>query len=116
MPFDNGGPHTRMVRHAVAAASQLHALLHRLYPGASSAALYAREGLSEMNGRSDNRELTTVSDFRTLATYAVRHRLGRLTYWAVNRDRPCPGRKGSPTCSGTAEPAWAFTRALAAAQ
>lgn len=87
------------------------------YPRASSAALYAREGLTAMNGRSDTRELTTVADFRVLASYAVRHGLGRLTYWAVNRDRPCPHRRtASPIYSGTAAPAWAFTRALAAAQ
>lgn len=86
-----------------------------IYPRASSAALYAREGLTAMNGRSDTRELTTVADFRVLASYAVRHGLGRLTYWAVNRDRPCP-RRTAPDCSGTAAPAWAFTRALVAAQ
>jgi hypothetical protein len=117
MPFDTGGPRTRMVRHAITAVSQLHTLLHQLYPRASSAALYAREGLTEMNGRSDAGELTTVANFRTLATYAIRHQLGRLTYWAVNRDRPCPHRRtASPVCSGTAAPAWAFTSALAAAQ
>lgn len=115
MPFDNGGPRTPMVRHAITAATQLHTLLHRVYPHASGAALYAREGLSEMNGRSDTRELTTVADFRALAGYARRHRLGRMTYWAVNRDRPCPHRRlTASVCSGTAAPRWAFARALVA--
>jgi chitinase len=117
MPFDSGGPRTDMVRHAISSASKLHALLHRLYPYASSAALYAREGLTPMAGRSDAHELTTVADFEQLATYTVRHGLGRLSFWAVGRDRPCPHRRSAaPNCSGTAAPALAFTRALAAAQ
>jgi hypothetical protein len=117
MTFDSGGPHTDMARHAIISASRLHAFLQRLYPHASSAALFAREGLTAMDGRSDTHEHTTVTDVEKLARYAVRHQLGRLTMWAVNRDRPCPNHKhAAPDCSSTGAPALAFTSALAGAQ
>jgi hypothetical protein len=37
----------------------------------------------------------------------------RFTFWAVNRDRGCPGGGVVSNCSGIAENDWDFTRVTA---
>ncbi|WP_399079113.1 ricin-type beta-trefoil lectin domain protein [Streptomyces zaehneri] len=65
-----------------------------------------------MNGITDNSETVTVADFRTILAYAQQRHLARLTFWSVNRDRPCTGG-GADTCSGIAQQPWDFTRVFA---
>ncbi|MER6175213.1 chitinase, partial [Streptosporangium sp. NPDC001681] len=81
--------------------------------GWTDAQAYARMGISGMNGLSDQNELTTVAAWTQIRDWAKSKGLTRLAYWAVNRDRPCPGGNASSECSGIAQPNWEFTRVTA---
>ncbi|HLK45246.1 MAG TPA: hypothetical protein VKT18_04625, partial [Acidimicrobiales bacterium] len=56
-------------------------------------------------------------DLRQIVAFASAHRLARLTFWAVNRDRSCA--KGlslaAGSCSGVVQAPYAFTTLLAGA-
>lgn len=76
---------------------------------------YAHSGISSMNGITEEDETITVQDFRTVAAHARKHKLGRLTFWSVNRDRPCGDRPypAEDACSGVAQKPWQYTKVLA---
>lgn len=73
---------------------------------------YAHIGISGMNGVSDGGEITSVSQWQQIRDYAANNGLGRLAFWAVNRDRACGGSNGDngASCSGVSQSDWAFTR------
>jgi hypothetical protein len=110
MPFDFGVPEPDMGATTVASAEGLHADLMAAY-GESSATAYAHMGISTMNGQTDETdESVSVADFGTMLAYARTNGLARLTFWMVNRDRPCPaGVAPGNTCSGIAQADDAFT-------
>ncbi|MGD0880357.1 MAG: chitinase [Acidimicrobiales bacterium] len=110
MPFDFGAPESDMGATSVAAAQGLHDDLMAAY-GESSSAAYAHMGISSMNGRTDETDETvSLADFQTILTYAQDNHLARLTFWMVDRDRPCPaGTAPGNTCSGIAQAPYAFT-------
>jgi hypothetical protein len=82
--------------------------------GYSDDQAYRHSGISSMNGITDAGETVTVANFRTILSYAQSHHLARLTFWSVNRDRPCNGGgPGDDTCSGVSQQAWDFTRTFA---
>lgn len=83
--------------------------------GYSETEAYAHSGVSSMNGITGERETITVEDFRTIASHARLHGLSRLTFWSVNRDRPCGARPypAADSCSGMRQQPWEYTRALA---
>ncbi|MCH6160087.1 chitinase [Streptomyces marispadix] len=76
---------------------------------------YARSGVSSMNGITGEGETITVEDFRAIAAHARKHRLGRLAFWSVNRDRPCGDRPypAEDSCSGVRQRPWQYTKSLA---
>ena len=56
-----------------------------------------------------------VTTFSRIRDWAASHHLARLSFWAVNRDHPCPtGVHAGDTCSGIAQNDWDFTRINAA--
>lgn len=111
MPFNFGG--TNMVQDTVNAAEGLKNTVRDAF-GHTDAEAYAHIGISSMNGHTDVGETVTVSDFREIADYAANKGLGRLSFWAVNRDRPCPnGGPASSSCSGVDQQPWAYTEILA---
>ncbi|MEV0758566.1 chitinase, partial [Streptosporangium sp. NPDC050280] len=81
--------------------------------GWTDAQAYARMGISGMNGLSDQGELTTTQAWTQIRDWARSKGLTRFAYWAVNRDRPCPGGNASSECSGISQPNWEFTRITA---
>ncbi|MCQ9129524.1 alpha-galactosidase [Streptomyces hilarionis] len=103
MPFDFGGGATDMGSLTTQAMEGLKARVKSAF-GYSDATAYAHTGLSSMNGRTDDSgERVRLADFRTMLAYARQHHIGRLTYWAVNRDRACgPGADGD-SCSGVSQ-------------
>jgi chitinase len=106
MPFDggfNGGSSQ------TAALEQFHGLLMNTF-GWSSATAYNHEGVSMMNGKSDNGEMFTQNDFQTVLSYATGHGLTRYTFWSVNRDRPCTTTTDNGVCSNTTQQPWDFTK------
>jgi hypothetical protein len=82
----------------------------------SSAQAYAHMGISSMNGDTDvTGETVSVSAFGQILAFAERKHLARVTFWAVNRDRPCTGgfAEDDGNCSGITQTPYAFTDLLA---
>jgi chitinase len=111
MPFDFGTPATDMGHASIRALEGLDRALSSAY-GVSTAAAYEMAGVSSMNGHTDEAsETVSLEDFRTIAAFAREHHLARLTFWSVNRDRPCPAPEGE--CSGIAQEPFAFSSIVA---
>ncbi|MEV7437750.1 lectin [Streptomyces griseoviridis] len=112
MPFDFGGAGQNMGTLTLRAAEGLRTALKAAY-GYSDDQAYRVMGISSMNGITDQNETVTVADFRTILGYAQQHHLARLTFWSVNRDRPCTGGPAD-SCSGVGQSDWDYTRVFAA--
>jgi chitinase len=115
MPFDFGAPVANMGQASIRAAEGLASQLSARY-GLSSAAAYAHVGISSMNGKTDESDETvSASDFGAILSFAQAHHLARLSFWSVNRDRPCAGGKKNEadSCSGIAQQPYEFTDLLA---
>jgi hypothetical protein len=108
MPFDFGGG-ADMYTSTVNATEGLKNLLKTTF-GYTDAQAYSRMGISGMNGLSDQQELTSTATWTRIRDYARNRGLARFTFWAVNRDRGCPGGGVVSHCSGIAQPDWEFTR------
>ena len=111
MPFDFGGG-ANMYQNTVNATEGLKNAVKAAF-GYTDAQAYVRIGISGMNGLSDQQELTDVATWTRIRDYAKSHGLARFTFWAVNRDRPCPGGGVVSNCSGIAQNDWDFTRVTA---
>jgi chitinase len=114
MPFDFGPPATDMGHASIRAVEGLDRDLVSAYR-LSAAAAYERTGISSMNGRTDEAsETVTREDFQTIAAFATAHHLGRLTFWAVNRDRPCKSEPApEEECGGIEQQPFEFTSIVA---
>jgi hypothetical protein len=110
MTFDFGG--SDMVADSISAAEGLKERL-KAANGWSDAEAYAHSGISGMNGISDVGETTTPEQWTEIRDWAGAQGLTRFAYWAVNRDRPCPGGGVVANCSGIAQDDLAFTRITA---
>ena len=116
MTFDyyDGAKH-EMGTDSETAATDLQRQLATLYPGKSSAQLWAMVGVTEMIGIDDYgaAETFTTADAAPVESWAASKGIGLLSYWAIERDNGgCPGTKGSDTCSGVAQSTWYFTNAF----
>ncbi len=114
MPFDFGPPATDMGHASIRAVEGLQGDLASAY-GLATATAYEHAGISSMNGRTDEAaETVTLADFQTILAFAAEHHVGRLTFWSVNRDRPC-NAKPSPEeeCSGIEQQPLAFSALVA---
>jgi Ricin-type beta-trefoil lectin domain len=107
MPFDFGCTGS-MYTCTVNAANGLKNALKTAY-GWSDATAYAHVGISGMNGLSDQQETTSVQNWTDIRNWANTNHIARLAYWAVNRDRPCPGGGVVSNCSGISQNNWQFT-------
>lgn len=113
MTFDWDDTSDRQAQLTMQAVEHLKGSLMSAY-GFSEIEAYRHAGISSMNGRSDENAFVTVADMRAITAFAKQHQLARLTFWAVNRDRPCPEAKTVvDRCSGLAQNHWDFTRAIA---
>jgi hypothetical protein len=115
MPFDFGPPAGDMGHASIRALDGLASDLAGAY-GLSQAAAYERAGVSSMNGRTDEAsETVSLEDFQAIADFAREHHLARLTFWSVNRDRPCKVSGAAPEeeCSGIAQQPYAFSEIVA---
>jgi chitinase len=114
MPFDFGPARTDMGH---ASIRSLEGLAHDVAAAykISLASAYEHSGVSSMNGETDeSSETVSLEDFQTIVEFARQVNLARVTFWAVNRDRPCQA-KGAPEeeCSGIAQSPFAFTDMVA---
>ncbi|MFF7982912.1 alpha-galactosidase [Streptomyces sp. NPDC007901] len=113
MPFDFGGGATNMGTLTTQAMEGLKAKVKAAY-GYSDATAYAHIGLSSMNGKTDDSgERVRVADFKTMLGYAQQHHIGRLTYWSVNRDRPCGSGTDGDACSGVSQQPYDYLKVFA---
>jgi chitinase len=108
MPFDFGGG-SDMYGATVGATEGLKNKLKSTF-GWSDATAYAHIGISGMNGLTDQQETTSPDTWTRIRDYAKSKGLARFTFWAVNRDRPCPGGGVVSDCSGIAQNNWQFTQ------
>ncbi len=114
MPFDFGAAGQNMATLTEQATDGLKNTLKTAY-GYTDDQAYRHSGISSMNGITDSNETVTVANFATILSYAEQHHLARLTFWSVNRDRPCAsGYPNDDTCSGVSQNPWDFTRTFAA--
>jgi hypothetical protein len=110
MPFDFGS--SNIGADTVKAADGLRDKLKATF-GWTDATAYAHVGISGMNGVSDQQEITTPQTWTQIRDWAKSKGLGRLAFWSVGRDHPCPGGGLQSTCSGIAQADWEFTRITA---
>jgi chitinase len=118
MTFDYGdtGDHD-MATDTETAASQLHELLHQLGPKTPSARLWNMVGVTEMIGVDDNStaQIFTLSDARTIESWAKRTGIGEISFWALQRDNgACPGLISMGNCSGVTQSQWEYSKELEA--
>ena len=108
--FDNASH--EMANDTMTAANGLVGQLQQLYPGKTTAQLWAMVGITEMPGIDDfgAAETFTTADATTVENWAVSKGIGSLSFWAVQRDNGgCVGTAGSNTCSGIAQSTWQFS-------
>ncbi|HVA32597.1 MAG TPA: chitinase [Candidatus Baltobacteraceae bacterium] len=114
MDYGNGAaphPKGRMGAYAIRAAQATLAQLKAIgFPLGSNG--YASIGITPMIGQNDTRsEIFEPSDARKLVSWARSNGVGRLSFWAAQRDKACPGgvkRQASDTCSGIKQKPFAF--------
>ncbi|MYV99794.1 glycosyl hydrolase family 18 protein [Streptomyces sp. SID3343] len=113
MAFDfyDNQPH-QMSTDAQNAATGLHAQLTSLYPGKTSAQIWAMIGVTVMPGVDDfgPAETFTTADATTLVAWAKSKNINTLSMWALQRDNGnCPGGAAADNCSGIAQDLWYFS-------
>ena len=116
MAFDYYNGTTDMRSAAERAATAVHRQLRALYPGRTSAGVWAMIGITLMPGIDDypqKTEVTSLADASALRRFAGQKGIGTLSIWAIQRDNGgCPGVLGSDSCSGIAQGDWAFSHIL----
>jgi hypothetical protein len=106
------GTEQDMVTDTETAAAGLLSQLQSLYPTASAGQLWHMIGITEMPGIDDfgPDETFSEADATAVLNWAEQHRIGFLSFWAVQRDNGnCPGTKGAGNCSGLDQPTWQFS-------
>jgi len=106
------GTQQDMVADTETAAAGLFSQLRSLYPAASARHLWHMIGVTEMPGIDDfgTDETFGEADATAVLNWAKQHRIGFLSFWAVQRDNGnCPGTKGAGNCSGLEQPTWYFS-------
>ena len=93
-----------------------HQQIKKLRTDLNDAQAYAATGLILMNGHTDQpSELYTIETFKKLVDYANQKKLGRVSYWALNRDRSCGNMHVgwvNGACSSVDQQPWQFTKVL----
>jgi hypothetical protein len=76
---------------AVSAMNAGAAQLQTLIPGLTTSAAYAMLGATPMIGQNDVKtELFSLDDATILTDFAKTNHLGLISFWAIQRDVPCP--------------------------
>jgi chitinase len=117
MPFDYGDGTTDMVGATKGSVDGLKDMVKGAY-GLSDEEAYQKVGFSSMNGHTDvEGEVVKPEDFQQMVDYAKEHKLARVSFWSVNRDRACEGGgEAGSNCGGIEQDTWAFSKILAGYQ
>jgi chitinase len=101
-----------------AAHSQVRALFDEAGDSLTSVEAWQHLGATVMIGQNDvSGEVFGLLDAQRLHDFAAQHRLGRVSLWSLNRDRPCSANYPDVTivsdaCSGVKQDPGAFAEAL----
>jgi chitinase len=72
---------------------------------------YGNIGITPMIGNNDSGgEVVTQDNARDIVNWANSKGIGRLAFWSIGRDQPCPGGGVSANCSGLGGNSLDFTR------
>jgi hypothetical protein len=118
MTFDyfDGASH-EMANDTETAAAGLVSQLQSLFPGKTTAQLWAMVGVTEMPGVDDfgPAETFTTADATTVENWAVTKGISSLSFWALQRDNGnCAGAStASDSCSSIAQTTWQFSHTFA---
>jgi hypothetical protein len=105
------GSTTAMGTAAISAARGARTAMRTLWPHTT----YADIGITPMIGLNDDTSETfTISDAHAVRHWAAAHGIGRLAFWALQRDGQCatPPTVAPDDCSGVVQPPLAFTKAF----
>ena len=94
---------------------QVHQQLRTIRTDLNDDQVYSSTGLILMNGHTDQAtELYTQKVFKEMLQYAKDHNLGRLSFWALNRDRQCTKQVGwaAGFCSSVSQKEYEFSRII----
>jgi chitinase len=109
MTMDYGGAVADMGAAATSAAQGTVSVAAGIWPGFG----YSKLGITPMIGQNDQSgEIFTIANAQTVVSFANSHGVGRLAFWSIGRDQPCPGGAGggaSPNCSSINQTALQFT-------
>jgi chitodextrinase len=111
MTFDFGG-HQNMFASATNAATGLNTALQNAL-GWSQSTAFQHMGITGMVGLSDQQELTSPQIWTQIRDWAQARNMARLSFWSINRDRPCPGGGVASHCSGISQQDFEFGRIAA---
>ena len=94
---------------AVSALTEAKGQLQGLLPGLTDAQAWAMLGATPMIGNNDiASEVFGLGDALKLSDFARHHGVGLLSFWAIQRDQPCPGAPNLAVCSGVNPRPFAF--------
>jgi chitinase len=109
MTMDYGGAVSDMGAAAASAATATVNVAAGIWAGFG----YSKLGITPMIGQNDQAgEIFTIANAQSLVSFANSHGVGRLAFWSIGRDQPCPGGAGggaSPNCSSISQTALQFT-------
>lgn len=112
-------PEGRMGHYATLSARSLHRQLHELLKvhgkHKTEAEVWSMIGVTPMIGVNDvTTEVFRQNDAKKLVVFARETRPGLISFWSLNRDRPCDSAKPAPHpgCSNIAQQPYEFTRIL----
>ena len=115
--FDFGAMANNMVNSVISVMEAFHRQLKSIHTEWSDRQTYEHIGMILMNGHTDQpSELFTQQTFEELIQYALTHGLSRVSFWAMNRDRPCPPNRqhgwAAIFCSCVEQKPYDFSRIL----
>lgn len=96
---------------AIGATEQTVSQLQSIYPSKSKAQLYAMVGITPMIGINDDNSVFQLADAQKVAAYAKTKGIGRISYWALQRDQMGPGGN-LPLYSGVNKSNFEFFKAF----
>eukprot|EP00475_Leptophrys_vorax_P009058 TRINITY_DN1594_c0_g1_i1.p1 TRINITY_DN1594_c0_g1~~TRINITY_DN1594_c0_g1_i1.p1 ORF type:complete len:320 (-),score=91.37 TRINITY_DN1594_c0_g1_i1:46-1005(-) len=119
MAFDYDGKAKTMAKDVEAIMETAHKQISSLRSDlASSSEVYEHLGMILMNGHTDSKsEGFDLNSFKTLVGYAQKNKLGRVSFWVMNRDFQCSSTQSGWTrddCSGVAQGQFDFTKIISA--
>jgi hypothetical protein len=118
MTMNIGSGSADMAARSMAIAEAAEAFVRSLWTGGRDGSAWSMIAVTPMIGVNDSRgEVFRPGDATRLVAFARQHRLAWLSYWSLNRDRPCPpgipAVTASPSCSGIDQKAGEFAEILA---